>query len=74
MLNRGNANINGGGGIGCVGVLTICFIVLKVLDLIDWSWLWVFSPVWIALSLVLLVAIFALLVIVGAALIAAFRK
>lgn len=34
------------GGIGFFGILTIVFIVLKLLDKIDWSWLWVLSPVW----------------------------
>lgn len=27
-------------------VLTIVFIVLKLCDEIDWSWLWVLSPIW----------------------------
>ena len=32
---------------GIVGILTIIFIVLKLTDNIDWSWIWVFSPIWI---------------------------
>ena len=40
------------GGIGFVGVLTIVFIVLKLLHLIEWSWLWVLSPIWITAALV----------------------
>lgn len=28
-------------------VLVIMFIVLKILGLIQWSWLWVLSPIWI---------------------------
>ncbi len=28
--------------------LTIAFVVLKILGVIDWSWWWVVSPVWIA--------------------------
>lgn len=35
------------GGIGFVGLLTIVFIALKLTNYIDWSWLWVLSPVWI---------------------------
>ena len=50
-------------GIGFVGLLTIVLIVLKLLGLITISWIWVFSPIWIALLLWALffigVAIFA---------------
>ncbi len=35
------------GGIGFVGLLTILFIGLKLTGHIQWSWLWVLSPVWI---------------------------
>jgi len=38
---------NSSGGIGFVGVLAIVFIVLKLLEKIDWSWWWVLSPIWI---------------------------
>ena len=42
------------GGIGFVGALTIAFIVLKLLGKITWSWLWVLSPLWISLALVII--------------------
>lgn len=42
-------------GIGFVGLLTIVFIVLKLMDVITWSWWWVLSPIWISWSIVLLV-------------------
>ena len=32
---------------GILDVLAIMFIVLKILGLIQWSWLWVLSPIWI---------------------------
>lgn len=35
------------GGIGFVGLLTILFIGLKLGKVIDWSWWWVLSPMWI---------------------------
>jgi hypothetical protein len=35
------------GGIGFVGLLTIVFIVLKLVGVIDWSWGWVLAPIWI---------------------------
>lgn len=36
------------GGIGFVGLLTIVFIVLKLIGYIAWPWIWVLSPIWIA--------------------------
>ena len=42
-----NNNQTQSGGIGFVGLLTIVFIVLKLLGKIDWSWWWVLSPMWI---------------------------
>ena len=29
-------------------ILTIIFVVLKLTETIDWSWWWVFSPLWIS--------------------------
>ena len=52
-----SASSSSSGGVGCVGLLTIVFITLKLLDKIDWSWWWVFSPMWISVSLALLVIV-----------------
>ncbi|NLD88171.1 MAG: hypothetical protein GX633_07945 [Clostridiales bacterium] len=50
-------------GMGIVSVLTIAFIILKLSGLIEWSWIWVLSPLWIS---VLIVAIaFAIILIAG---------
>ena len=43
------------GGMSFLGVLLLIFIVLKLCNLITWSWFWVLSPIWI--SILLLVAI-----------------
>lgn len=45
---------NNSGGIGFVGILTIVFIVLKLLGKIAWSWWWVLSPIWISAIVVIL--------------------
>jgi hypothetical protein len=50
------------GGIGFTGLLTIVFIVLKLLHKIAWAWWLVLSPLWIAAAIVLLV-ILAIIVI-----------
>lgn len=51
------------GGLGIVSVLTIVFIVLKLLEVIKWSWIWVLSPIWI--SAVIVVAVFSVILIGG---------
>ena len=51
------------GGLGIVSVLTIIFIVLKLLGVIRWSWIWVLSPIWI--SAVIVVAVFSVILIGG---------
>ncbi len=38
-------------GIGFFGVLTLIFIVLKLLGVINWSWIWVLCPFWIPIFL-----------------------
>lgn len=43
-------------------LLTILFVILKVLGYINWSWWWVFSPLWISAILVTVFIIFFLLV------------
>ena len=39
-------------GMSALGVLQIIFIVLKCVDVIDWSWWTVFIPFWINLALI----------------------
>ena len=51
------------GGLGIVSVLTIVFIVLKLLGVIKWSWIWALSPIWI--SAVIVVAVFSVILIGG---------
>ena len=39
------------GGIGLGGLLTVLFIGLKLTNVIQWSWLWVLSPLWIPVAI-----------------------
>lgn len=39
------------------GLLTLIFIVLKLLKVIDWSWLWVLAPLWISVGFAILIVI-----------------
>lgn len=53
-------------GGGMCSTLFIVFLVLKLVNVIDWSWWWVTAPLWIPLGLAvglgILVAVVALLV------------
>lgn len=50
-------------GIGFCGLLTIVFIVLKLIGKITWSWIWVLAPLWISFVIWLIVVIVAFLVL-----------
>jgi hypothetical protein len=41
------ANESKSGGLGIEMILFIVFLVLKLTNVIDWSWWWVTSPLWI---------------------------
>ena len=59
MTNKSsNNNTTVSGGIGFSGLLTIVFIVLKLCGVINWSWIWVFSPMWISAALCVAIIIF----------------
>lgn len=51
------------GGIGFCGLLTIAFVVLKLTGFIDWSWWWVWSPLWLPTAIFLLIAAVIFLVV-----------
>lgn len=40
-------------GMGLTGWLTLLFIALKLTGVIDWSWWWVLSPIWISATVVI---------------------
>lgn len=44
-----------------MGLLTLLFVAAKLFGFIDWSWWWVFSPLWIeAAFVVILFVLFAI--------------
>ena len=47
-----NNQQNGRHGVGIFGLLGIAFIILKLCHVIEWSWIWVLSPFWIYVVLV----------------------
>jgi membrane protein YdbS with pleckstrin-like domain len=58
-------------GSSLAGTVFIVFLILKLVGVIDWSWWWVTSPLWITIALFIVVLLIALL---GASLIKLFRK
>ncbi len=56
-MSRYNSNnsSSSSSGIGFTGLLTVAFIVLKLCHVINWSWWWVLSPIWIAILIVIII-------------------
>ena len=50
-----------GSGIGFFGLLTVAFIILKLIGVIKWSWFWVLSPVIFPTILVALLIVLAII-------------
>lgn len=48
MSNTENTN----GGVGLYGLIFVAFLVLKLCNVIDWSWWWVTAPIWGPLAIV----------------------
>lgn len=49
-------------GVGFAGLLAIAFIVLRLTHVIEWSWWWVLSPIWISFAFNILVGLIAAIV------------
>ena len=62
-LKKMNSEVKYTGGIGFCGLLTIVFIVLKLIGIIDWSWIWVFAPIWIELILVVIIILISIVLL-----------
>lgn len=58
-----NKNSSGHSGITFGGLLCIVFIVLKLCGVINWSWVWVLSPLWISFILAIPIFIAAIIII-----------
>jgi len=56
-MNYMNTSRNASAGIGFLDLLTLVFIVLKLCGVIKWSWIWVLSPMWISLVVVIVLAL-----------------
>lgn len=52
---------SGGNGLGFGTVLFIVFLVLKLTEVVDWSWWWVAAPLWIPMAILGLIVLPALI-------------
>lgn len=52
---------NNGSGIGFLGVLQIIFIVLKLCNVLQWSWWMVFIPAYISAGLTIILIVIAII-------------
>lgn len=66
MKNQNDKSNNGAtAGSVFIGMLTIAFIVLKLVGVIDWSWLWVLSPIWLTtVPILAVIAIWTVVVLI----------
>lgn len=55
--SSGSSSSSSSAGVGVTGLLQVAFIVLKLCNVIDWSWWWVLAPTWITIAFVLLLII-----------------
>ena len=46
------------GGVSFAGLLQVSFIVLKLCNVIHWSWLWVLAPTWVPICVLLMLVMF----------------
>ena len=44
-------------------ILFIVFLVLKLTNVINWSWLWVTAPLWIPVSIALVLLLIAIVIL-----------
>ena len=61
--HRGSGSSGLSGGLSFIEALALLFIALKLTGFLPmWTWLWVLSPLWITLSIALVIAIVVLAV------------
>lgn len=54
-----------GGGITFLGLLQVALIVLKLCNVIDWTWALVLAPLWIELGIVAIFILISVIVMIS---------
>lgn len=57
-----NNSSSAGGGVSLCSLVFIVFLVLKLCKVINWSWWWVTSPLWIPLTLGIVVILIVFII------------
>ena len=60
-MSEQQVNVSGGMGLG--SILFIVFLVLKLTEVIAWSWWWVTAPLWIPFAI--MIVIFVVVLVFG---------
>jgi hypothetical protein len=50
-------SVHSSGGIGIPGMVFVVFLTLKLIGIIQWSWLWVLAPIWMPVTVLVLMAV-----------------
>ncbi len=45
-------------GVGFCDLLALLFIALKLMGVINWSWIWVLAPIWIPIAIATAILLF----------------
>ena len=61
-MSKRKRSSSGGGGVSWGGCLALIFITLKIFGLIDWSWVWVLSPIWISIVFIVVIVLIAYII------------
>ena len=73
-MSRQQVSVNTRGSNSAAFTLFVVFLVLKLTNVIDWSWWWVTAPLWIGLIVGLVMMMFVLAIFVLGAAIQRGRK
>lgn len=49
-------------GTGFLGLLQLIFITLKLIGKIEWSWLWVLTPLWLPITAGILIVLILIII------------
>ena len=60
-MENNNSEINIGCSWPICAIVFLAFFFAKIYDKIDWSWWWVFSPLWIPAALIIVVLLVILI-------------
>jgi Flp pilus assembly protein TadB len=61
MKNKNSVKI--GLGVSLPEIIFLIFLILKLTNTVQWSWIWILSPLWIALILDIVAILFSVIML-----------